>query len=82
MTNAMRIRDFDEIKSKTVTVVSFDNKGKRVETYGNLNYKQAIEHILKMQKMGANCIIVDSKSEEFDREVSRERQDYDKYIKR
>lgn len=75
--NAMSANEYQEIKNEVVTVVSFTKEGRRVESYGNLNYKKAMEHIILQQALGYQCLVV------FNLpilEVSRERKDYDKYV--
>lgn len=56
MTNALSKKDFDDIKHRTVTVISFKGEA-RTLTYGGLSYKKAVEHCLECTARGEVCLI-------------------------
>ena len=55
--NKISQKEYQEIKNKTVTVISFEN-GQRTMTYGGLSYKQAIEETIRASMYGQTSLIV------------------------
>lgn len=77
MTNNLTQKEYKQIRDKLVQVISFDETGYRVMTYGNLNYKNAMDEIISQQSNGNHCLIVDAK---IDTGVSRDEKDYTKFV--
>src|SRR3989304_2137924 len=44
MANKLTLPEYNKIKNKSLCVVSFKD-GKRTLTYGNISYKEAIDHV-------------------------------------
>ncbi len=83
MANQLSKKDYEQIKNKSVDVVSFDNKRYRTLTYAGLSYKKAIEHIIKEQKKGIVCMIFEEGvlPLQIPLEHSRDIKDYEQYAK-
>lgn len=77
MTKQLSNKEYLEARNSLFTVVAFI-RGYRVETYGNLNIKKAVEYVIRQQKDGAVCLIF-SEGKLPEGEHSRKFQDYVKY---
>jgi len=63
MANKLTLPEYNKIKNKSLCVVSFKD-GKRTLTYGNISYKEAIDHVFKKQAQGEVCLIIPSSNEQ------------------
>ena len=57
MTNEMTQREYNQIKNRRVSVISFNQLNQRTMTYSGLTYKKAVEEIIRRQADGQICMI-------------------------
>lgn len=75
--NNLTNKEYNQIKNKLVTVVSFNKDGIRTMTYGGCNYAKAVEEVLFRQSLGQHSFLIENLP---DGEVSRNIKDYEKYM--
>ena len=62
--NILPMKKYQEIKNKTVTIVSFRD-GKRTLTYSGVDYAKAIEHMIEKTKNGEVCLVYKEETQNF-----------------
>ena len=78
MANEITKKDYEEIKNKRVSVISFKD-GRRTFTYAGLSYKEAIDEMLRYSENGVVCLVI---TEEQDKMMDTTKRELSYFIKK